>query len=365
MTTDEQAGCDGCGGLADSTPIEVTNRPKLAAIAYRTGTYGRFRASMLAGLSRADRPGLADLRTRETDDLSIALIDAWAVASDVLTFYTERIANENYLGTATERRSVSDLAALIGYRLDPGVAAETWLAIALETAPGAPPASLIPAGTRVQTVAGPGEVPQVFETTEAVNAIGEWNRPRVRLLEPRIPRTGDAEVVLAGAAAPVRRGDRLLFVADDWIAASTRWQVVRVTDVATDAPAQTTTATFAPSLAGLDLTGSGVSVHVLRSQAALFGYNAPNPLLFEETILDAAEGRPRPGRRRLERVEVRRGRRPGGPARRVVRRRPARGLGGADLGDEHGPGTGRRCPRDRRVGLCPEREGQRAAPRTQ
>jgi len=48
-----------------------------------------------------------DCRTRADDDFAIGLLDAWAVVSDVLTFYQERIANESYLRIATaERRSV-------------------------------------------------------------------------------------------------------------------------------------------------------------------------------------------------------------------------------------------------------------------
>lgn len=280
-------GCSACRGLTDSTPTEITNRPGLGAIAYRTGTWSRFRASMLAGLTRATRPALAALKTRESDDFSIALIDAWSMTADVLTFYTERIANEHYLGTATERRSVAGIASLIGYRLDPGVAAQAWLAITLETSPGAPPESTIPAWSRMQTIAGPREVPQTFETTETITAIGAWNRPSVRVLEPRIPRTDDTEVLLEGAAVSLRRGDRLLFVADDWTRGSTRWQVVRVVDVAPDATSQTTRVGFSPKLANLTFSGSGVTVHALRAQAALFGYNAPNPLLFETTILAA------------------------------------------------------------------------------
>ena len=59
---------------------------------------------------------------RDDDDFSIALLDAWATVADVLTFYQERIANEAYLRTATERLSVLELARLIGYQLRPGVA---------------------------------------------------------------------------------------------------------------------------------------------------------------------------------------------------------------------------------------------------
>ena len=42
----------------------------------------------------------------------MALIDACACVADVLTFYQERIANEGFLRTATERRSVLELAGI-------------------------------------------------------------------------------------------------------------------------------------------------------------------------------------------------------------------------------------------------------------
>ena len=57
---------------------------------------------------------------------------------DVLAFYQERLANESFLRTATERRSILELARLIGYQPSPGVAASTWLAFTLQEAPGLP-----------------------------------------------------------------------------------------------------------------------------------------------------------------------------------------------------------------------------------
>ena len=140
----------------DQTRRGSPNRPGLGEIGYRAGTYAQFRDSMIAGLTRRDRPALAGLRTRDPADFAMALIDAWAVAADVLTFYTERIANENYLGTATERRSVAGLVGLIGYRLGAGVAAETALAFTLDTSPGSPTAVPIPTGAKVQTPSRPG-----------------------------------------------------------------------------------------------------------------------------------------------------------------------------------------------------------------
>ena len=113
----------------------------------------RFKASLLARLSGTDYPALAELTTRSDDDYTIALCDAFAGLGDVLTFYQERIANEIYR-TATERRSVLELARLIGYHRSPGVAASTWLAFTLQTAPGqpaiGPAAVVIPVGTRLQ-----------------------------------------------------------------------------------------------------------------------------------------------------------------------------------------------------------------------
>src|SRR5678816_3746877 len=81
---------------------------------------------------------LRALTTRDPSDFSIALLDGWATVADVLTFYEERIANEGFLRTATERRSILELARLIGYELNPGVAASVHLAYTVDTATGAP-----------------------------------------------------------------------------------------------------------------------------------------------------------------------------------------------------------------------------------
>ncbi len=292
--------CGCCAGLADRTPAPLFNRPGLRQIAYRSGTWGLFKQSMLAGLSRADRMALADLRTRDDDDLSIALIDAWAVAADVLTFYIERVAQEQYLGTATERRSVDDLAQLIGYRLLPGVAATTWLAFTLETAPGAaggvqpapvpgvPAAAPIPERTRVQSIPGPGELPQTFETIEEVEALAGWNALRPRLTVPRVPRDGDVSAWLAGVGLDVSPGDVLLFVATDWDAddPGDRWAQRRVVAVQPDPVSQRTLVRWYSPLDDLAAADPPVAVDVfaLRQRAALFGYNAPDPQLFTDEV---------------------------------------------------------------------------------
>ncbi len=91
MTDSEQTlGCGCCEGIEALTPASVENLPGLSALAYRVGTHGRFKESMVAALS--GQPALQGLTTREDDDPAIALIDGWATVLDVLSFYQERIA---------------------------------------------------------------------------------------------------------------------------------------------------------------------------------------------------------------------------------------------------------------------------------
>src|SRR6185369_1195249 len=131
IKTTELTDC-GCGeGVSAETPIALQNRPGLSAIAYRVGTYSSFRETLHARLSGSGQPALNGLTTRDNNDFTIALLDAWAMVGDVLTFYQERIANEAYLRTATERLSVLELARLINYELRPGVAASTYLAFTI------------------------------------------------------------------------------------------------------------------------------------------------------------------------------------------------------------------------------------------
>jgi hypothetical protein len=94
----------------------------------------------------------------------------------VLTFYQERIANEGYLRTATEQRSIEALARLVGYKPRPGVAASVFLALTLEQSTQVE----IPSGTRAQSVPNPGEKPEVFETSDALQALTEWGQLPVR-----------------------------------------------------------------------------------------------------------------------------------------------------------------------------------------
>ena len=208
----------GCGEEAEPlTPISTANRPGLDALAYRVGTHATFLETMRARLSSSDFPSLANLKTRDANDPAIAFLDAWATVADVLTFYQERIANEGYLRTATERRSILELARLVGYALRPGVAATVYPAFTMET--GYNKGSEIPAGTRIQSIPGPGEMPQFFETSEKIDARADWNNLQPRLTRPQFVTQKNATeigtVYLQGISTNLKPNAPLLLVFKD------------------------------------------------------------------------------------------------------------------------------------------------------
>lgn len=283
--------CGCCAGLTVETPAAVTNRPGLSAISYRVGTHSQFKDSMLAALSAAELPALKELRTRADDDFTIALLDGAATMADVLTFYQERLANESYLRTATERRSILELARLIGYELHPGVAASTALAFTLDDAAGAPTETVIDIGTKVQSIPGPDEKPQTFETVEKITARLEWNALKPKMSRASIPKFGDRWVYLKGIATNLKPGDAILLVGKEREndAGSERWDFRRLTKVTTDAEANRTRIEWneglGTTLPHQVLPASEAKIYALRQRAALFGANAPHPATLSDQTL--------------------------------------------------------------------------------
>jgi hypothetical protein len=217
--------CGCCEGTRKITPVSTANRPGLDQLSYRIGTHGAFFETMKARLGNmivvaAGPDGqtfetfypLQDLTTRQTSDPAIALLDSWATVGDVLTFYQERIANEGYLRTATERRSILELARLVGYKLRPGVAATVYLAYTLEDTQIEPVE--IPTGSRSQSIPNPGETAQSFETSESLIARREWNNLQVRLQQPQAVTFENAlfieKIHVAGINTNLKTGDLLL-----------------------------------------------------------------------------------------------------------------------------------------------------------
>lgn len=275
--------CGCCEGLTRLTPRNPANPPGLSALVYRVGAHGAFKRSMLAGL--AGPGGLPTLTTRADDDPSIALCDAAAAMLDVLTFYQERIANEGYLRTATERMSVLELARAIGYELRPGVAASAYLAFELETAPTAPAVVNLPVGVKVQSLPGPDEQAQTFETVEQIEARREWNQLRPQTFRLAQPGFAEDRLYLKGTATGLKPGDAVLLIGDERRkdAGNENWDFRRVTAVkpvpAADPEAAYTVVELERGLGSFtpykEPPKLNPRVYALRLRANLFGHNAP------------------------------------------------------------------------------------------
>ncbi|MCB9266202.1 MAG: putative baseplate assembly protein [Lewinellaceae bacterium] len=279
--------CGCCDGIELKTPQEISNTPGLNALLFRVGRHGAFKESMLRQLSEA--LPLRDLATREDDDHTIALLDAWAVVLDVLTFYQERLINEGFIRTSRERFSLAELSRHISYLPKPGVAAGTWFSFLLEESVGAPTQVVIPIGTKVQSIPEQDEKPQVFETIEKITGRTQWNAMKPRLAEAQTLGHGSTSLYLQGTGNLLQSGDALLIVGKERLAepGSERWDIRTVTSVELDDANNRTLVNWRVGLGHTDplvYPGSKARVYVFKQRAAIFGYNAPDPRSFIDDV---------------------------------------------------------------------------------
>ncbi|MGO8855509.1 MAG: baseplate J/gp47 family protein [Steroidobacteraceae bacterium] len=167
-----------CPCDADTLPLP-TNVPGLTQIAYRAGTFRDFRRELLTAPQNlsTDPPNdppieyaltgwRADVNSNPAvADLAVMMVEWWAYLADILTFYNERIANEDYLGTVQLPESAGRLVSVLGYRPRPALGATGTLA-ALVT-PGQ--TATLPAGLQFQSKPGPGQTPQTYELAAATS----------------------------------------------------------------------------------------------------------------------------------------------------------------------------------------------------
>lgn len=291
---------DCCGACERDDALDEHENPAgLSAIGYRIGNYGRFLARMSGWISRQsadpneptarERP-LEDLTTRASDEPTIALMDAWACVLDVLTFYQERIATEGFLRTATERRSVLELARAISYELDPGVAASTRLAFTLLDTDKAPQQVTLSEGLQIQSVPGPGELPQTFETVEEIVARPEWNAMLPVQREPHDFELPPTQLYFDGVSTGLGVGSRLLIVRakSPVDVHAVLWTFLTVLDLDVDKDAKVTRVALASVSDGTCDPGPE-GVFAFDSRAKVFGYSAPDPRGFTFVDKDSDE----------------------------------------------------------------------------
>jgi predicted phage baseplate assembly protein len=295
------SGCD-CFGAKDAacaaedvSPDAHENRPGLATLNYRRGTWGsilrRLRARLESPLQgSAETRDARDLNTSATDDPAVALLDAFSVVGDVLTFYQERIAVEGFMRTASERRSVGHLAGAIGYRPSPGVAAAVDLVFSVDESDKAPRVATVPGGMQVLHIPGEGQIPQPFETDAELLARAEWNQRMVPTTRSQVLFDDNSEtkhIDLLGTTTGLRPNSRLLVVYGELENGRAKaWRLHRLQSVNVDSKRGITRVSWdgQRSLGPSPSASAPASVYALRTTTALFGWNAPDWHTLPEAI---------------------------------------------------------------------------------
>lgn len=114
------------------------------SIDYTSRDYTAMVQSLLLFASQA----FPDWNYNSEGDIGVALLELFAYIGDINSFYTDRVAQEAYITTATQRQSLLNIAQLLGYVPSNGTAASGTVTFQSNN----PTADIvIPAGTVVQS----------------------------------------------------------------------------------------------------------------------------------------------------------------------------------------------------------------------
>jgi uncharacterized phage protein gp47/JayE len=140
-------------------------------IDYTSKDFAGLRDDMLAQATTL----LPQWTSRSTNDFGVVMVELFAYMGDILSYYGDRIANEAFLQTATQRRSVLNLASMLDYRPNSTNAATVPLLFTIAPNLGS---TTIPAGTRVSTLSVDSD-PIYFETSADLVIAGTTGTPAV------------------------------------------------------------------------------------------------------------------------------------------------------------------------------------------
>jgi len=138
-------------------------------IDYTSRDYYALREELLTRVRTAVNSGATDQQHwtgTDPADFGVALVEAFAYMGDILNYYIDRVANESYLPTASQRQNVINLAQLYGYRPAGYRSAFTTVRFTNNSST----AVSLPAGTQVSGKAVVDDTVQtlIFTTLEAV-----------------------------------------------------------------------------------------------------------------------------------------------------------------------------------------------------
>lgn len=139
----------------------------MPVIDYASKDYQGLRTALLAAATDPTSPlyiagWSANRSANNENDFGVTLVELFAMMGDILSWYGDRLADETFLATATQRRSVLAIAKMLGYKPISNVASTTSLTFTVAAGTGT---VTIPAGTQVATGFDVDQdTPLIFET---------------------------------------------------------------------------------------------------------------------------------------------------------------------------------------------------------
>jgi hypothetical protein len=241
-------------------PLEPKIPAGLKVLPRQAMGFPEYREQILEELRRY--PALAGWRAREGDDLGLMLLESWAYVLDVVGFYDQQIAQNLYLGTATDAGAMRRLTALIGYQPRPAVAAEGLIAALADRGPPVD----VPAYTAFRSEAFGDNPPQIFESDADETIDWRKNRWTLAAVVPSVW-SGNAQLLLDVRTLRLARGGWAVFdgAVTAAIAQVTDLQTIRAVDGGTYVAASFSPAVSIPALTPL----SGVRIRMAIATARL------------------------------------------------------------------------------------------------
>jgi hypothetical protein len=260
-----------CEGF--SHPQVIFNPPGRSPVFYRIGDYSSFRRALLLPLKDTDgnslESELINWHSGAEGDLAVQMVEWWAYLADILTFYSDRIANESYLQTASFTESVQRLVRILGYRPRPGIGASGTVAALLANSK---PSITLPQGFQIQSKPGPGKQPQIFELD--VDSAVQF--PDVLVAAPlpsSLLSSDNRSILLKGSVSGIQLRELLLLLPQSW-SGSQGHQLVTVQDVVSEKDLEGKINTRITFTSNLNLDASEYRLLRSSQSAQLWTYSA-------------------------------------------------------------------------------------------
>jgi hypothetical protein len=164
-------------------------------------------------------------------DFGVMLLELFSYIGDINSYYTDRVAQEAYLPTATQRQSLLNIAQLLGYVPHNGTPA-TGTVEFQTTNPGV--AVTVPEGTQVQSNFNTAiDQPIIYYTTSVVTVPGNGGTATVSVSQGIQyvmvaigTSTGQPGQIFELPQPNVLDGSTLIYVQSTAVAGSTQWSAI-------------------------------------------------------------------------------------------------------------------------------------------